>query len=135
MKLKRLLPLALALLGGFAQYVALYMFEAGRRQGIWVVTSSVIVATIAVYGMPKLKVSKAWLFSICVMAPAIAACVALLVAEKMDRPETTVLLRPDGLKLTVLTTLVTGGWIVGLAAFFGFLFSPKNKPPTTSATR
>ncbi len=127
MKLRRLFPLVLTLLAAFAQYTLLQMFAAGQRQGIWVVVSSFIFATIAVYGMPHLTVSKIWQFSICVLAPAIAACAALLVAEKMDVPGITVLLRLEGLKLAVLTTLLTLGWLVGLAAFCGSLLAQTEK--------
>ena len=130
MKLIRLLPLILALLAGFAQYAVLDMFEAGRRQWIWVVPSSVVVATIAVYGMSYLKISRVWQFFICVLAPAITACAVLLIAEKIDRPEITVLLRPEGFKLAMLTTLLTAGWLIGLAAFCGSFLAgnPPDKP-------
>jgi hypothetical protein len=111
MKLTRLLPLVLALLAGFAQYAVLNMFEAGRRQGIWVVASSFIFAAIAAYGTPLLTASKAWQFS--------------------DMPEIAVLFRPGGLQVAALTTLLAAGWLVGLAAFCGSLLAQVKKPPTT----
>ena len=135
MKLRCLLPLVLALLAGFAQYAVLDMFEAGRRQGLWVLASRFIFAVTAAYRVPHLTVSKVWQFSICVLAPAIIACAALLVGEKMDRPEVTVLFRPGGLKAVALTIFITAGWLVGLAAFCGFLLSSVKKPPATPASR
>jgi hypothetical protein len=131
MKLTRLLPLVLALLAGFAQYAVLNMFEAGRRQGIWVVASSFIFAAIAAYGTPLLTASKAWQFSTCFFGTAITACVTLLATEKLDMPEIAVLFRPGGLQVAALTTLLAAGWLVGLAAFCGSLLAQVKKPPTT----
>lgn len=123
MNLRRLLPLILALLAAVVQYEVLQMFEAGRRQGFPVVVGSFFVAAIAVYGMPRLTASKMRQFSVCVLAPAIVACVVLLIAEKVERPEISIMLRPGGLELAAFTTLVTAGWLVGLAAFCGHLLA------------
>jgi glucan phosphoethanolaminetransferase (alkaline phosphatase superfamily) len=124
--------MVLAVLAAIAQYAVLQMFAAGQRQGAVVVVGSFIFAMTAVYGMPYLTISKVWQFLICVLAPAIAACAVLLVAEKMERPEITVLLRPEGLKLAALTTVLAGGWLVGLAAFCGLLLAQARNtlPPT-----
>jgi hypothetical protein len=135
MKFRRLLPLVFALSAGFLQYALLGMFEAGQRQGLWVLASSFISAMTAVYGMPQLTASKILQFLICVLAPASIACAALLVGEKMDRPEVAVFFRPGGLKVVALTILITAGWLVGLAAFCGMFLESLKMPPVKPTDR
>jgi hypothetical protein len=133
MKFQRLLPALLVVIAALAQYALLQMFEAGRRQGLQVVVSALIIAMAAAYGMPRLTASKAWHFATCIFVPTVVATAVLLVSERMSGFVTSALLGTAGLKLATLTVLFTGGWLVGLAAFGGALLAQKqgagSQPP------
>lgn len=125
MRFQRFLPAFLVVVAAPVQYALLQMFEAGRRQGLPVVASALIIAMATAYGMPRLTASRAWHFTVCFFAPAGVAFAALLVTEGMSGFVIDALFGAAGLKLATLTMLFTGGWLVGLAAFGGALLVQK----------
>jgi hypothetical protein len=111
------------LIGTAAQYFLLQMYSAGRRQGEVVSIFSFIVAAFTFIQITQFKSSSILKkFALCIIFPTVVAAMVLLFAEKIGNPSASIwsdYWNAD-IVLVAMTLLLAGGWLPGIATYFGF---------------